>query len=274
MALGCSTYYSNFFPLYMVGVLLAPVVAIAEFFSLKLKRGLSLLSSARVAIVSAAYSVLFFLPYLMHKFKDKSCFSDGRAAVYVGIHLYWLFGVSMLWIYSLANTGFDNLLDFSGRYLIHYPQRSNEEIITSVAIIVLLLTCIYSALYLWRAHRAGMIRGFAIAPFVLALAWSYIGNEDCNAYECTLDTYSCANLRPDELEYQGAGTFYYWALPLILASVAWIGYTSIRLWRARPGVQPPAAAAPETRTPPSSRSSPSNPATPRTTPPDTEPRDS
>lgn len=230
--------------LYIVGVLATPVVVIAEFF----RRGRPFLSSLRAAIISAAYSVLLFLPYLLGKFKDRSDFNDIRTAGYISIHLFWLFGAGIAWIYALANKsfrGFSTLLT-----QVHYPQRPNEETITSVAIIVLLLTCAYSALYLWRAHRAGMIRGFAIAPFVLAFAWIFIGGMDCNSYTCNsdiyIDSYPCNNLPAKDLQFESAFSYYRLTLPLILASVAWIAYTSIKLWRVKRGADATELTSPST----------------------------
>ena len=260
--LGGAWHWGNFLsmlvfvPLLLLGVLATPVVVIAEFF----RRDRPFLLSLRAAVISAAYSLLLFIPYLLRRLKDGSCFRDGRIASYVAIHLFWLLSGGISWIYALANKSsrtFSTLLT-----QVHYPQRPNEEVITAMAIIVMLLTCAYSAFYLWRAHRAGLISSFSIAPFVLAVAWVMHSG---NTFECAESSWRCGAMPANELEFRGTSQSYYLAIPLMLASIAWIGYTSIKLWRARPGANPPAASGPEAGTPASSGSSTSDSPTPRST---------
>ena len=226
--------YLVFLPLCMVGILLAPAVLVAEF--CRLKRRMNLLSSARSAILAAAYSALFLLPYLLHRLRGGSCFRDGRIASYVGIHLFWLFGTGIIWIYNLVNKNWV----FYGDPQPHFPQLRNEEIITSIAVIVLLFACAYSFIYLWRKHRQEIEASFSIAPFIFALVWFLLGLPECSFY--------WENRRNEE--YETLSPYYYLTLPVIFSSIAWIGYTSIKLWRARPGAKPPAAPTPEAGTPP------------------------
>ncbi len=210
----------------MIGILLAPAVLVIEF--CRLKRDMNLLSSARAAIVAAAYSALFLLPYLLHRLKDGSCFSDGRIASYVGIHLFWLFGTGIIWMYNLVNKNWV----FYGDPQPHYPQLHNEEIITSIAMIVLLFSCAYSFIYLWRKHRQEIEASFSIVPFVFAFAWFFIGLPECSFYW---------DNRYNK-EYEIPASYYYLALPVIFSSISWIGYTSIKLWQVKRGadaIEPP-----------------------------------
>ncbi len=250
--LAAALTYLVLLPLCIVGILLAPAVLVLEF--CRLKRSMNLLSSARAAIVAGFYSLMFFLPYLLHRFKGGSCFRDGRIASYVGIHLFWLFGAGIIWIYNLANKNWIFLEDPQ----IRYRQLHNEEIITSIAVIVLLFACAYSFIYLWCKHRQEIEASFSIAPFIFALVWFLLGLPECSFY--------WENRRNEE--YETLSPYYYLTLPVIFASIAWIGYTSIKLWRARPGTNPPAASTPETGTPASSGSSTSDAPTPRSTNPD------
>ena len=217
--------------LILLGVLAAPAVAIAEFFH----RGRSLLSSARAAIVSATYSLLLLMPYVMSKSREKRNFKHIRIWIYIYIHLFWLFGSSIVWIYNLVNRNWV----FYGDPQRTYPQGSGEVTITSIAIIVILSTCVYSFIYLWRKHRSEMVSSFSIAPFVFALAWLFLGFPECS--------YHWDNRRLDEPN--SPTSYYYWALPLIFASLAWIGYTSIKLWRRKRGADvtdlPPRSTSPD-----------------------------
>ena len=251
-----------FMPLYFLGMLAIPVVAIAEFFRRgrpfpSFRRDRTFLFSLRAAVISAVYSLLFFIPYILNKSKDSQHFKCIRAAGYISVYLFWLASGTDAWIHSLANRSakiFSTTLN-----QVNYPQRPNEEIITAMATVVMLLTCAYSALYLWRAHRAGMISSFSIAPFVLAVAWVMHSG---NTFECAESSWRCGAMPANELEFRGTSQIdYYWAVPLMLASLAWIAYTSIKLWRSRPGANPPAASGPGTGTPPSSGSSTSDPPT-------------
>ena len=256
--------YIVFFPLALLGLVLMPFVAIGEFFV----RNRSLLSSARAAVISAIHSSLLFMPYLIIKTGKYGNLKLRRLLFYIYIHLFWLFGSGLVWIYNLANTKF---VYYSSEISL-YPQRPYEAVQTLLAIVVLSITCCYSLVYLWRAHRAGIIHGFSILPLVFAMIWLLIGLLDYISIEEVSGNPGFIERTRESYEsyvyYRGTASYYEWAIPLTLASFAWIAYTWIKLRRARPGSNPPSASGPEAGTPASSGSSTSDPPTPRSTPPD------
>ncbi len=217
--------YMVFIPLALIGLVVMPFAAIAEFFV----RKRSFLLSARAAVISAMYSLLLFIPYIMIKIEDEKCFKLVRSLFYIYIHLFWMFGSGMVWIYCLANTKFV----FYGSEIARYPQRSNEEVQTLLALIMLSITCCYSLVYLWRAHRAGMIHSFSILPLVFAIVWLLIGLLDYLSIEEVSNNPGFIEQKSQHryVYYRGTASYYQWAIPLTLASFAWIAYTSIKLRR-------------------------------------------
>lgn len=217
----------------IVGIMFAPLSAWAELCHHQ-RRFKTSIHQAAVAAVRAS---MLLLPYWLSGSIGSGSVEFRRLLVwcYGFTYTVWFFGVTLLWLYNFRNIGYGEILitisEFESLGYFTAPmfsQRTHEEVATLIALVAVLLTCLYSIIYTWRMdHVEQRISDglgqehrntYSIAPFAWTVAWLWLGIAD--HVETTWWVI--------QLEFP----FYYLALPFAVASAAWIVVTG-RNWTHR-----------------------------------------